>query len=712
MSDETVLPNSADQANLFRVSRTPDLLTLQREYERAGGGVSYWARENENRRLMLWPGQTSDGRKHREALNDDPFPWEGASDTRIPLVDGTINKLMRVCLAGLMRGELRCEPTELSDIDLAGELEKLGNFYKRILRRELRREGELMGQWGFCDGYSVWHLGWNREWAYETKTLRLSELAGLVQQRPELQPLLDQMMQPALDGDTVQMVLRLIPDLMTTRKAQMFLNRLRNEGLAEWKAPYLVKNQPCITARRVGYDIFFPPETTELDRASVVYILEWLTEGELRQKSVSDGWNEEFITAALKTKGMRSSWSLLGDPVEQTKELSSGYGTTSVNDERIEILYAYTKPVDEDDIPCVYLTVFSPHVNRTARNEQLWGLHEQADYAFGSYPLVPFTRERLSRRVTGSRGVPEVSHTWQREAKVQRDMLADRASIEINPAIRVPNRMGQQYRIGPGSQVKGRPGEVESIEPIKGSPQLAFELLKVVTVQNADYFGLVHPDVLPVSWQSEQQAVVENFLSSAEEMWSMLLAMVLNPELLSPEERERITGVPLAGDVAKPSIMRKFDFQVAFDVRDMDLDWIEKKLAAIAKLVVPLDRGGTIDFSKLVTTIMRSIDPQIARDLLADKAGASEKLFKGVEDDVAKMRLGNQRPPVENDPTAPQKLQFAQGIIGANPEYQSALSDKDGRFYKLMENYVKNLEQSIAQQENKQIGRTGVKPVQ
>jgi hypothetical protein len=55
-------------------------------------------------------------------------------------------------------------------------------------------------------------------------------------------------------------------------------------------------------------------------------------------------------------------------------------------------------------------------------------------------------------------------------------------------------------------------------------------------------------------------------------------------------------------------------------------------------------------------------------------------------------------------------MQFLQQIVANNPKYQQ-LMQQDGRFVQLMENYSKSLQMSIDQQQNKQVGRIGVKPM-
>ena len=104
------------------------------------------------------------------------------------------------------------------------------------------------------------------------------------------------------------------------------------------------------------------------------------------------------------------------------------------------------------------------------------------------------------------------------------------------------------------------------------------------------------------------------------------------------------------------------------------------------------------------------VDPVLGQSILSDQRGASQKTFDKVNQDIALMALGNEASYTEGDPTAGMKLQFMQQIIGGNPKYQEAVQS-DERFQALLENYGKNLQQSVAQEQNKMIGRLGVQPV-
>ena len=77
---------------------TPELLErLTSDFSSLGSGDELWARQvnADAVRYCTWAGQSVDGKKHKRD-GVDPFPWEGASDTRPMAVDATINELVTI----------------------------------------------------------------------------------------------------------------------------------------------------------------------------------------------------------------------------------------------------------------------------------------------------------------------------------------------------------------------------------------------------------------------------------------------------------------------------------------------------------------------------------------------------------------------------------------------------------------------------------------
>jgi hypothetical protein len=158
------------------------------------------------------------------------------------------------------------------------------------------------------------------------------------------------------------------------------------------------------------------------------------------------------------------------------------------------------------------------------------------------------------------------------------------------------------------------------------------------------------------------------------------------------------------------SVSNMFDFHIKYDVRELDTEFVIEKLKAITQFVLPIDSAGVIDKSKLVKSAIEAIDPDKAKELILEQASASQMLYKDIQSDIGLMMLGNEANYVENDPAAATKLQYMQDIMGKNPKAQQQMQ-QDEHFRAMVENYVKNLQMSVSQQQNKQIGRTGVTPV-
>jgi hypothetical protein len=131
--------------------------------------------------------------------------------------------------------------------------------------------------------------------------------------------------------------------------------------------------------------------------------------------------------------------------------------------------------------------------------------------------------------------------------------------------------------------------------------------------------------------------------------------------------------------------------------------------------LIQIDSGGEIDHSKLVDILVGYLDPSIGPEIMTNKAGAAQAVFKDVRGEAAQVMQGNEAVYQENDPTAGMKLQFLQQLISQNPDWMAELHPQspqhNPRKALLMEKYAKNLQQSVDQQQNKQDGRIGVKPL-
>jgi hypothetical protein len=255
-----------------------------------------------------------------------------------------------------------------------------------------------------------------------------------------------------------------------------------------------------------------------------------------------------------------------------------------------------------------------------------------------------------------------------------------------------------------------------------GNPQNAFLLLEATMKRLSNKFGLMNEFVLPQKWQLKLQALTTRYLNSCAQMFKQWASLI--QANATEEELERIAG----GDVNFPrspeEIQGEFDVTLFFDARDLDFEFVWKKLEAMVKWAVPLDRTGRIKMGQLTEFVMRAIDDTLANALVGDETTANQMMFKEVKDALVGMYAGLEPDYVENDPGAGQKLQFLKQLLwgnaengeGMNLEMLEALgalpngdpSKVKHRFRELVDRYTQNLEMSVKQQRNVMVGKLGV----
>lgn len=698
--------NNEDE--LVFASDTPNIPYLYSEYQRStqNGGNTANIAENDDIRLARWAGQTDDGKKHSEdRMNGDgAFPFEGASDVRCRLVDRTINDLVSMMVTTFDRCQIKVKGTEFSDSENSATANVLMSWLlESRIRSEVRKEAELLAQYGTQYGWAGLHVIWEQEMGTRFQTIRMDDLVAMVQQAVQMNPeatikdLPNAIMNPEQEDYAVDLIMQYLKTV-NPKDVKKAVRELRKDGHANIPETFISKNQPLIVALKPYDEISFPPETIEIQKARVVFRRTYVTEVELRAMAKMEGWSESFVDQAVNCMGMQSQFN---DPNLLPAAALINY-QVSRQDNLIELVYAYSRLIDENGIQGIYQTIFCPQAG-----SEDYASHGLLGYAHNKYPFVIYRRERTRRAIMESRGVPEIAQTDQEEIKAQHDAIRDRTAFTTLPPILVKKRLGGINKIAPGIHLPVTSADDYRFMPTPtGDSGTAFNLIDRVEMNHASYFGLPHPNIMPQKTQTTQQFIINNWLDVWSESFAMVFSLML--QYMQPEEIESITGKPLPQNMS--SVSNMFDFQVKYDVRELDTNFVIEKLKAITQFVLPLDAGGVIDKNKLVKAAVEAIDPDKAKELIINTGTASQLLYKNIQSDLGLMMLGNEAQYVENDPSAATKMQYLQDIMGKNPKAQQAMQS-DPHFRAMLENYMKNLQMSVSQQQNKQIGRTGVTPV-
>ena len=700
-------PNLRDQ--LAYHSRKPDIQFLLNEYQRSAFFGTMVSKMNyaDDIRLARWPGQTDDGKKHSYARpNGDPaFPFEGASDVRIRLVDRLIRDQKALLMHSFKACTLKVGGTEINDTMSAASATTLMRWLiDTKMKLELQKEAELHADYMLHYGWSVVQIGWEREVGKRIVPITAQQLAETAMQIKQMtgdsraEGVLEAIMDPNKEDYAVQIIGDMMQEVDATELRKL-VRDLREKGEGTFTQPFISKNLPSITALKPYDEVCFPPETSDLQKARVIFRRQYVTEVELRSMASVGGWKQEFVESAARTMGNHYYFN---DPnlVPTTTMLNTN---VQRGDNLIELVWAYYRQLDNKDVPAIYYTVFCPQVG-----SDLYGIQDLLNYAHNQYPFVELRMETMRRQVTESRGIPELCKTEQDEVKAQHDAFRDRTALEVMPPIKVAKRIGALNRIAPGQILPvSTKDDYTYLEPPAGRAEYAFMVIEQVEKNLGNYFGfqIGEKPIDPVRIQMMKQLHVDNWMMFWTRAFSQMFTLCL--QFMPEEEIVRITGTPLKQGMS--DIHTQYDLNVRFDVRDADPEFVREKLKAIIETVVPLDVSGVIDRDKLVKLVIESISPDAARELVIDKATASQKLYKDTVNEVGMMMLGNEANYIEKDAQAGSKLQFIQDIIQKNPKAQEA-AQGDRVFQILLQNYMKHLQFQVEQEKNKQIGRVGVSP--
>lgn len=670
------------------------LLNIQ---EAEGDVAGYLDKKQRNYevRHAIWSGQSPDGRKHSQALGKQAFPWDGASDARCRLADQIVNENTALLLGAFFRSKIQLQPVESSDYAAKAAAQTAVDWMLfQHCASDLRREVELCAQYQEQYGLGIMGVFWRRTTRTERKTITLDELQAMLAEtgNPLIQILLESIMDPLQEEDAKQM----LADLVSPAAGKVGIVRdLRNTGAAEYDNPYIFENRPEFVALEPWEDVYFPAQTADLQRARYVAWRELVTETELRERIVTEGYSEDFVTEALKHKG------------SYRRPIRNYYRQEIINleteREMIELWHYYQKQFNKDQTTRVHYCVLHQSVAEdTAVSEILPYLH-------GEYPFVEFARERISRNLLESRGVPEILESNQFEIKVQRDYRADRASIATLPPVRVPANRGKLNLIfGPGAQVpERRPNEFGWMEP----PRFDSGTIEIEAATRRDvdeYFGRFSQNVPQPLTMLLQQTMVDRWLRSCKAVISQ--AFQLMQQYLTDTEILRVSGaLPTPFQLTREGIQGKYDLEMHFDVRDLDAEVLGKKLDTIARLAVPLDVAGVLDRAGLVQFVMNAIDPSLAQRIVRDEQVATAKEAEDEQLALTKIAAGIE-PPLPEQGVNPQlRLQVLQGSLQANPQLQQRYA-QDEIYKGMVDARSQALQFQMTQIQNAQIGRVGAVP--
>jgi hypothetical protein len=685
-------------------------------------------------RLCLWDGQAPDCRKRAAYNNDEPvMPFEGACDQRTRYADMVVNEKVKLMIVSALRAQVTVSGTAGDDTARAGKMTLLLRW---LLHNELGFEyvKELikLANYVCTDSPAVGLFGitWRKKTELELKTIDIEQLMELYMQQvmralsesgddgagaddadiaAQAQAAADDF-RAALDDpvygdeDIAAFLMQFFPTLKRAR-ARKVAKALRRDTVAEFPVPFVTKNGPEVSAKRIFEDWFVPINTTDFQSARVYFETEALTKTEVLERQVSDGWSKAFVDELLGggSEGPRGH-----EGEFKLKEyVRSADGTVQQMADTYyrglyEIITAHFTDANEDGIPGRYYTTFSYACQTAATEKRLLG------YAHGLYPGHAVQREILSKRLLDSRGIAELAGTYQSMLKLFADSFGDYAQISGCPPIITRGRRsrGRLY-IEPLIELPARrDGDYKWLTP----PQYPVTIDKMVASikqQGDEYFGREGPDVPQSIVEIEREFLVFWWLMNLAEIHRQLLQLC--QQWMPDEMIQRITnskGEPIIR--SREEIQGQFDLQINYDPRVLDPDYLEKVGKIIKDILLAMDRDKTIQTTPIVSAILWWLFPQVAENALQSvEQGQTDELMDELKN-YQQIRAGVEPEMIDDGSQNYQlRLSMYQQMEQANPAIYGDMSEDKQN---ILAQRIKHLG-AMAQQygENVQVGREGAK---
>lgn len=191
----------------------------------------------------------------------------------------------------------------------------------------------------------------------------------------------------------------------------------------------------------------------------------------------------------------------------------------------------------------------------------------------------------------------------------------------------------------------------------------------------------------------------------------MLRVLGLDQQFMAPLFVSRVVGAgPAAFEVTREEIAGSFDFVLEFDVKSLDMEYLEKRWSALKDAFSIPGVAGQVPTIPLVSWLLNNIDPGLA-DLVTGGLEERNAAEGEAEKAAIAMMLTGVEPEVTESMDAGTRLAMDQQQLQMNPVVQQAYA-AGGLFTDMMNRRVAAFQFQVQQRtENAQTGRTGFKPV-
>jgi hypothetical protein len=481
---------------------------------------------------------------------------------------------------------------------------------------------------------------------------------------------------------------------------------LVEKGEATFPVPYICENRLRIKARRMFDDIFVPENTpTDLKRARIIYVREWYTEAELREREAQGEFKAGFLEEVLKHEG-ETGWKyfthydtngqFVESPVERQWNKARQRGL-------YELITAFYRGSNGQGIPGIYSVEYHANVDIAGTDQEL------LDYELGGgrYPFVGSQRELLTQKLWDSRGNSELSATEQNALKLLHDSFMDHAQLTTVPPIEVPaSRPKMKLVWGPLKEIRvNRSGEIKPFQMWQ-YPAANDKMQAIIKEGLSRYFGQFSDSNPPDLVRLYNQSLVDFMLLPVIEVIWMGLKLCL--QYLPPETLQQVLGpAGNPGSMLERTIDGDFRVEANFEAGMLSLDFLEKVGQMITSFVLPWDTNQTVPRAELVKWYFSAIAPTVANRITRTVEDANQSEIDDEENNFAKIAAGVEPPMLDDGQNYELRRETLLGIGKKNPQAFQVLPPNSRL---ILEARLKHFDGMLEQQKNAVIGRTMAAP--
>lgn len=729
-------------------------------------GTYYWQKLEQGRDVLLcdWEGRDGSGRTGRDSNNRLRGPFAGSCDSDIALVAEALKEKTDMLRLAVAQGSLNAIPQDgVSDaVKAAYAAQELHYYLNGPMKRNVLKTLAQAAKWHRGFGSYVIALDWRRRthgyertltlegvyaWAVQTGTRDfLTDLAaGLAQAgqltiediEPEDQAAaaaaaqqagaeaLQEVQQRVYDRaglDELEAVLQAYCPALTSGEARRAAREFQRGKIeAVVCCEEIVEDRPDWRGLRPGVDVLFPPETETIAEAEWVVEPRWLTARQVRELSVAEGWDPKWTAELLKTPGMPfglMQWTGQFPWLLTTTAVGAGIPWEYREKELFcPMLFTY-RGASKSGCGAIYQCLVHDKIEG-------FGFHEMLDSIDGLMPYEDMRSDECERILLECRGLTEEAESYQHLAKGNMDATFDMFSMLVNPPVVKPSRLeGQSVRelMGPGAELSVN----------RTDPPNAWQFLRVAENSTTDMgermdkhlrllmcrrFGLRHPELKPELAQASWQIEVDDFLSCVSVLLRRTYAAI---QAYGPETvRLRVTeqpGIlaatggadapPPVGQLVRDEIRGSFDFSITFDTRNLVAEWVEQRGKQLVAALT-IDNLGAVPRVPILRSLMAMTDPKLAGQVKGENEAMHGQLER-TQAEIAAIVSG-QEPPFAEGQNHRLAMQYAQQAVQQSPLLQGYLQNP--QIAAVFENWLKQHEMQVMQEQNKMIGRTGGRPV-